>query len=105
LTLLIIYKVHRAENFILRQRNRPALILTNTKITRKPFNSDTYKELEIPVYINDYNLNINAVDLANQFREAYEIQRIGYRTWLPLFYWILNQAVINTYKLTYIKGS
>ena|SRR2546423_2713626 len=31
--------------------------------------------------------------------------RIGYRTWLPLFYWILNQAVVNAYKLGCINGT
>ena len=42
---------------------------------------------------------MNGVDLANQLRQAYKIQRIGYRTWLPLFYWILNQAVVNAFQL------
>jgi len=27
---------------------------------------------------------MNSVDLANQFRQAYDTQQIAYRTWLPL---------------------
>ena len=66
-------------------------------------------ELEIPCFINDYNHHMNSVDLANQFRQVYDTQQIAYRTWNPLFYWVLDQAAINTYKLgvvgkTWTKG-
>jgi len=90
LTLLIVYTVHRADDYVMRPRRRPALTSTNAKMARKPFGSETQKELEIPRYIDDYNHNMNSVDIANQLRQAYEIHRTGYRTWLPLFYWVLN---------------
>ena len=53
----------------------------------------------ISVFINNYNYNMNGVDLANQLREAYDTQRIAYRNWLPILHWILDQAVINAYKV------
>ena len=56
-------------------------------------------ELDIPVWVDDYNHNMNSVDLANQFRQAYDTQQIAYRNWLPLLHWILDQAAINAYKL------
>ena len=42
---------------------------------------------------------MNSVDLANQFREVYDTQQIAYRTWFPLFHWVLDQAAINAYKI------
>ena len=55
--------------------------------------------LDIPIFIDDYNHHMNSVDLANQHRQPYDTQRISYRTWIPLLHWIWNQAAINAYKL------
>src|SRR4051812_4393528 len=52
-------------------------------IVRKIFGEIARMELEIPCFINDYNHHMNSVDLANQFREAYDTQQIAYRTWIP----------------------
>ena len=84
LALSTVHTIHRVKDQILRIRKRPAETSTNAKNARKPFGNQSQKELEIPLYIDDYNHNMNGVDLANQLRQAYEIQRIGYRTWLPL---------------------
>ena len=56
-------------------------------------------KLDISVWVDDYNHNMNSVDLVNQFHEAYNTQQIMYQNWLPLLHWILNQVAINTYKL------
>jgi len=45
------------------------------------------------------------MDLANQHRQPYNTQRITYRTWMPLLHWILDQAIINAYKLATIAGT
>ena len=41
--------------------------------------------------------------VANQFREAYDTQRISYRIWFPLMHWVLDQAATNAYKLGIIS--
>ena len=43
------------------------------------------KELEIPIFIDDYNHNIGGVDISNQLRESYETHRATQRNWWPLF--------------------
>ena len=58
--------------------------------------------LDILTWVNNYNYNMNAVDLANQHRQPYDTQRIAYRTWIPLLHWILDQAAINAYKLAVV---
>jgi len=54
---------------------------------------------QIPCFIDDYNHNIGGVDLANQYREAYETHRTTLRNWWPLFYWLIDVACINAYRL------
>ena len=39
------------------------------------------------------------VDLTNQFREAYETHKATCRTWWPLFYWLIDIACINAFRL------
>jgi hypothetical protein len=45
---------------------------------------------------------MGGVDLANQFREAYESYQITLRVWWPLFYWLLDVACVNAYRLYYL---
>ena len=42
---------------------------------------------------------MGGVDLANQFRESYEAHRPTFRTWWPLFYWLIDVACVNAYRL------
>jgi hypothetical protein len=59
----------------------------------------------MPVFIDDYNYNMNGVDLANQFGQAYDTQRIAYRIWFPLMHWAFDQAATNAYKLATEGGT
>jgi len=72
LSLSNVYTMDKADNFRERVRKRLAKTLTNGRIIRKVFRDNYIKELSIPYFINDYNQYIRGVNLANQFREAYE---------------------------------
>ena len=61
--------------------------------------------LDILTWVDDYNHNMNSVDLANQHRQPYDTQRIAYHTWIPLLHWILDQAAINAYKLATMRNT
>jgi hypothetical protein len=39
------------------------------------------------------------VDFANQFQELYKVHRATFRTWWPLFYWLINAVCVNAYRL------
>ena len=69
----------KAEDFRAKERKRPAKTSTNGRIVRDVFGDLPIKELKIPCFINDYNQNMGGIDLANQFREAYETHRPTYR--------------------------
>ena len=78
LGLSTIHTVHEASSFIPSMRKRPPETSINAKTVHKPFRELAQKELEIPSFIDDYNHNMNSVDLANQFRQAYDTQQIAY---------------------------
>jgi hypothetical protein len=84
------------------KRRRPGKISTNGAIARRVFGEEVTKELEIPIFINDYNHYMGGVDLVNQYRSFYEVYLKGYRNWLPLLYFFINAAVVNTWRIQYI---
>jgi hypothetical protein len=88
--LSTIYIVHEASSSIARFRKRPQITSTNATTARKIFGDKSRMELDIPTLINDYNYNMNGMDLANQFRQAYDTQRIAYRIWFPLMHWAFD---------------
>jgi hypothetical protein len=75
LALSTIHTIHTVNDFVARQRKRPAKTSTSARIVRRVFGEDLIKELEIPVFIDDYNHNIGGVDIANQLRESYETHK------------------------------
>jgi hypothetical protein len=82
-----------------KERRRPAKTSTNGRIVREVFGEMPIKELQIPSFIDDYNQYMGGVDLANQFREVYESHKPTLRNWWPLFYWLIEIAYINGYRL------
>ena len=99
LGLSTIHTVHEASSQITCSRKWPQTTSTNATTARKVFGDLPQRELDIPTFIDDYNHNMNGVDLANQFRQVYDTQRIAYRIWFPLMHWAFDQAAINAYKL------
>jgi hypothetical protein len=79
LALSNIHTVDKAEDFRTKERRRPAKTSTNGRIVRDVFGDLLIKELPIPCFIDNYNQNMRGVDLANQFREAYETYRATFR--------------------------
>ncbi|RPB02906.1 hypothetical protein L873DRAFT_1761793 [Choiromyces venosus 120613-1] len=53
----------------------------------------------IPVIIDNYSHNMNGVNLADQLCASYPTQLTSLHNWLPLFFWILDTSVINSFIL------
>ena len=98
-TVIACSTVHCAgtEHSITRSRRRPQITSTNGALVRKVFGEDVRKDLPIPLFIDDYNHFMGGVDIADQLRSYYTTQRITFRTWYPLFFWILDTAILNAY--------
>ena len=88
--LSTVHTVHEASSWVSLERNRPSTTSTNATISRKVFGDLPLKLLDILTWVDDYNHNMNSLDLANQHRQPYDTQQIAYRTWVPLLHWILD---------------
>ena len=97
--VLLLSTIHSPETYTPTKRKRPAATSTNAAIARAPFGDQIIKELEIPTAINDYNHYMGGVDIANQYRASYEIHRKSERNWFPLFYFFLDAAIVNAFRI------
>jgi hypothetical protein len=95
--LTTVHRVQGDEWFVVRNRRRPRETSTNAATVRRVFGGDSRKELAIPKIIDDYNHFVNRVGVADQYRSYYSLELISSRTWLPLFYWLLDTALTNSY--------
>ena len=100
--VLALSTLHSPSDFVARERRRPAKTSTNGALVRKIFGEDVTKELDIPVFINDYNHYMGAVDQGNQLRASYTCHHKSYCNWLPLFYFFIDAAIVNAYQLQYV---
>jgi hypothetical protein len=55
------------------------------RIVPKVFDDASKKTFAIPTFIDDYNHNMNDVDLANQYRALYETHMSVRCNWLPFY--------------------
>ena len=84
-------------NRIERMRRRPRETSTNAVKVRAIFGTASKKSLPIPCVIDDYNHFMGGVDIADQLRGYYGTQLPVRRTWIPLFFWLLDTSIINSY--------
>lgn len=81
------------------ERRRPRLTSTNGRKVNVMFGKAHRKVVPIPRFIDDYNKYMGSVDIADQLRSYYTVQMRSLRNWLPLFLWLLDTAIINSYIL------
>jgi hypothetical protein len=91
------------KNRINRERRRPRINKTNSSTINKVFGNQPKKILPIPKIIDDYNHYMGGVDIADQLRSNYIIQFPVRRTWYPLFFWMLDTSIVNSYLIYKIK--
>lgn len=82
------------EGYIVRTRARP----TNNAVAALVFGDEAEKDLPIPKAIDYYNHNHNLVDVADQLRHPYRVERQWEtRTWRPLVYWLFDVCLVNSF--------
>jgi hypothetical protein len=100
LGLSTVHTVDKSTDLIERDRKRPSKTSTNAAQVRPIFGDSHTKKLFIPNYIDDYNHHMGGVDIANQLRESYETHRRTFRSWWPLFMWLIDAAAVNAYRIS-----
>ena len=84
----------------MRPCNRSSAQSTSASIIRPVFGALPRKKLPIPTPINDYNHFMGGVDTANRYRADFTTLRPkNYRYWKPLFHWLLDIVLTNSYLL------
>ena len=79
-------------------RKRPAPTSTNAHILRPVFGDLVRKWLQIPLAIDQYNHYMGGVDVADQLRKNMTVHRPWEaRIWRPLWYYILDTCLVNSY--------
>jgi hypothetical protein len=102
--LSIIHQINGDENQIERIRRRSQETSTNATKVRAIFGNASKKSLPIPIVIDDYNHFMGGVDIADQLRGYYNTQLSVRRTWMPLFFWLLDTAIVNSYLILKKSG-
>jgi hypothetical protein len=106
--------VHDGLGYMLRNRRRPKdsssmehstkqifQVPKSDEMTEKEAKKHHASKLALPVIraIDDYNYNMNGVDIADQLREEYSIQQITTRYWMVYMFWLVDCAIINAFIL------
>jgi hypothetical protein len=92
-----IHKIDGVENRIERNRRKPRETSANASKLKTVFGNQTRKVLPIPRVVDDYNHYMGGVDIADQLRSYYSTQLKVFRTWYPLFFWLLDTAIVNSF--------
>lgn len=71
----------------------------NLKSFRAFFDELTLKKFIIFEFIDFYNYFMNDVNVIDQLRCYFNIQRVHYKTWKSLWHFLLNITICNSYKI------
>ncbi|CAG8793134.1 24728_t:CDS:2, partial [Cetraspora pellucida] len=95
--LTTIHKIDGQDSKIKKNHRKPYEASTNYKNIRSVFGDEVRKVIPILVAVDDYNHYMGRVDIADQLRSYYSTQLTIFRVWVPLFFWLLDTAIINSY--------
>ena len=88
-----------------RNRRRPRITNVNKARVQDTWGTSPRKIVAIPKIIDDYNHYMGGVDIADQRRGYYNTQIMTRQNWMPLFYWLLDTAIINSHLAYKAAGS
>jgi len=92
--------VHKGHEKVLTLRKCPALGSAGHKAALKVFGKEKEKELWIPKFIDDYNRFMHGVDIADQFRSYFTVQRQCKRNWKALLHFLVDISIVNAFRLS-----
>jgi hypothetical protein len=92
-----IHPLSGEDSLVLRMRKYSGNKSTNASGANSTFlPGEQQKELEIPVIVDAYNQHKLGVHVADQYQTYFDTQLISRCNWYPIFYGILETAIINS---------
>lgn len=93
---------HNADTTVDRIRKRPSSNTPAARTARQEFGNQFQKQLPIPLLVDSYNHNMNAVDIADQLRAGSigNLRRSGPGGFYALFNFLFDLVLVNSYKLS-----
>ena len=82
------------------KRKRPAGTGKGNDAVRKAFGQRFTMWAEIPDFIPQYNHNMNGVDIGDQLRKSFSTLRKCFKTWKPLWHFLLDLTTANSFLLS-----
>ena len=96
--LTTVHNIHGSKSHVTTDRKRPRDTSSNAAGVRQLYGPNEFvKPLSIPTCIDDYNQFMGGIDIADQYRSYYTTQLIARRNWLPIFFWLLDTALLNSF--------
>ena len=99
-----IHKINGNKNRIERVQCRLRETSINATKVQEVFGAASKKSLPISIVIDDYNHFMGEVNITDQLCRYYATQLSVRRTWMPLFFWLLDTAIINSYLILKKSG-
>ncbi|PWW76561.1 hypothetical protein C7212DRAFT_58795, partial [Tuber magnatum] len=95
--------IHQITDYVNCERKKPRSTSANAATTRGAFGPDRGCQVfAILQVINDYTHYMNGVDRADQLHAFYPTQPKAQRNWLPLFYWLVDTSIVNSFVLFWL---
>ena len=87
-------------DIVIWSHNRSSSTSISVSIIWSVFESSSWKDLSISVAIDIYNHYMSEIDIANQYWAVFiTLQHWSNCYWKPLFHWLLDIALVNSYLL------
>ncbi|RPB11552.1 hypothetical protein P167DRAFT_470789, partial [Morchella conica CCBAS932] len=84
-------------NYENRNRRRPNINNRNRDVILTAWGDSTIRSLKMSKFSIDYNDKMRGVDIADQRRSYYHTQLRVCCNWFPIFFWLLDTAIINAF--------
>ena len=85
---------------VIRKRKKSNKSRTGAAKTREAFGDEITKDIEIPVLIDEYNHDMGGVDVFDQIKSYHDTLRVHRKTWRPLFSYLVEIVLANSFKLS-----
>src|SRR5438045_5285703 len=93
-----VHNIHGSKSHVTTDINRSRDTSSNAAGVQQLYGPNEFvKPLSIPTCIYDYNQFMGGIDIADQYRSYYTTQLIAQRNWLPIFFWLLDTVLLNSF--------